>query len=546
MDKKQKLMIIGIDGASFNLVSEYMRSGLLPNLKELASQGSFNRLISTMPPITPVAWTTMMTGCNPGKHGIYYFVQGAPDSPYMANNFHVKVPTIWELLGKTGIQCGLFNIPWTFPPLCSTRFCISGMDCPKYDERMFNPSNLFHELKENVGKYSLNAVAFHGGKYNIKELYKQVNLYTDTARYLLKKYWKELDIFMMVFMQVDHVQHKFWEFGPVVSSKGRIIEDVVKETYQLIDSKVGELLNAYCNEDTHVMIVSDHGFTGSKGTLRINKWLADLGLLNFSASENDGNISHRKIYMALRKIFQMMPESVKNFFRRNWWMPSRRREVLISSSSKTINWENTKAFCSAEFGGISLNLKSKYKKGIVNEKEVEGVINLIEKSAQNIIDPMSGRPIVEKVWHKEELFNGPYTGELPDLWIQSKGYEYYLELGWLGREIKSSQGTFTEPAKGHGTHHPEGIFILKGKKIKNLEESLEIYMQDIAPTVMYLMGFDSPAYMDGKARTELFHEPVPVKMEKIQYSIDSKESSPKLSREDQSLIEERLKSLGYL
>ena len=150
MQKKRKLMIIGIDGASFDLVSEYIDAGVLPNLEKLATSGSFVPLISTTPPLTPVAWTTMVTGCNPGKHGIYYFVQGEPSSPFVVNRSDVKVPSIWELFSTSGVESGLFNVPWTFPPIKDTHFCISGIDSPKYDRRMFHPARLFDELNNII------------------------------------------------------------------------------------------------------------------------------------------------------------------------------------------------------------------------------------------------------------------------------------------------------------------------------------------------------------------------------------------------------------
>ena len=227
-------------------------------------------------------------------------------------------------------------------------------------------------------------------------------------------------------------------------------------------------------------------------------------------------------------------------------MPSRRREYLITNSAKSIDWSKTKAFCAAEFGAISINLKSRYHKGIVAEQEVEEIFNLINSQAEHLIDPQTGLPIIEKVRRREELFEGPHVEEFPEFWLQSKGNGYYFELGWLGREIKSGEGTFSLPPKGHGIHHPEGIMIIKGSKIRKLDDGFSLQMQDISPTLLYLLGIEPPEYMDGKVRMELFREPVPVKATGKQYSFDDQGDHYQHTEEDQRLIEERLKDLGYL
>src|SRR6266513_3118045 len=131
-----------------------MAEGSMPNLAKLVNAGVSGKLESVLPPITPPAWTSFMTGKNPGKHGIFHFVEAGVDSYEMdyANGGSRRSPTVWKLLNSAGFSTGTMNIPFTFPPEPLDGFQISGLDTPSDTSQLTPPPELQTELADRFGK----------------------------------------------------------------------------------------------------------------------------------------------------------------------------------------------------------------------------------------------------------------------------------------------------------------------------------------------------------------------------------------------------------
>jgi predicted AlkP superfamily phosphohydrolase/phosphomutase len=157
MTEQNKVLVIGLDGATFNVIKPLLKEGRLPNLKRLVEEGSHGNLVSTTPPLSPVAWTSFITGSNPEKHGIYDFLMRKGNEGYtvkFSNGGDRKVKPIWEIINKTGGELvGIVNVPMSYPPDIVNNFIVSGFDAPGTDSSSMHPSELYDEILERFGNY---------------------------------------------------------------------------------------------------------------------------------------------------------------------------------------------------------------------------------------------------------------------------------------------------------------------------------------------------------------------------------------------------------
>ncbi len=127
-----KILVIGLDSATFDVIQPLINQSKLPNLQKLMANGIWGELQSTYPPITPAAWTTFMTGKNPGKHGIFHFVKRKPNSYDVrfctAKDIHEQ--TLLDLFAQHGWKVGSVNMPMTYPPLETNGYVVAGVPVP--------------------------------------------------------------------------------------------------------------------------------------------------------------------------------------------------------------------------------------------------------------------------------------------------------------------------------------------------------------------------------------------------------------------------------
>ncbi|PYK24434.1 MAG: phosphodiesterase, partial [Verrucomicrobia bacterium] len=157
MKKVPKVVVIGLDAATWTVIRPWMAEGKMPNLAKLMKAGVSGTLESILPPITPPAWTSFMTGKNPGKHGIFHFVETEHGGYAMnyANATSRRSPTVWKLLNNAGYSVGTMNIPFTYPPEPLNGFQISGMDTPSETSPFIHPPELREELVKHLGGIQL-------------------------------------------------------------------------------------------------------------------------------------------------------------------------------------------------------------------------------------------------------------------------------------------------------------------------------------------------------------------------------------------------------
>ncbi|MGV9141461.1 MAG: alkaline phosphatase family protein [Promethearchaeota archaeon] len=380
----QKNIIIGLDGATFELIKPWINNGELPIIKSLMEKGTYSTLKSVIPPISAPAWVSFMTGKNPGKHGVFSFID---DMGKLVSSNSFKDETLWEILSFNKIKVGVVNVPITYPPKEVNGFLISGFLSPPNSDFTY-PKNLKNEMKgykidvdfARNWLFSDNRAPRKVDKEKlIDEQYMVTEKRASTVIDLIKKY--DPMFLTIVFKGTDNLQHYFWDRN-----------DILLEYYKKLDEIIKRIIENY-DEKSNIFIISDHGFGPSaEKKFHINTWLRDLGLLKTKENLKDLLIN-KALQLAYRinqkiKLSSMIPEkSVK------------RAEKQFEQQ---IDYEKSKAFV------VKGSLKGIYTD---SNKTREFILEKLSK----LKDAETGETIIEKAWKKEDVYFGPYLKDIPDI-----------------------------------------------------------------------------------------------------------------------------------
>ncbi|MFI5421323.1 MAG: alkaline phosphatase family protein [Nitrososphaerales archaeon] len=529
---------MGIDGAPFDLVKSWAYRGELPNIRTLLNDGAFGELKSVLD-ITPPAWSSIYTGKNAGQHGIFDFLHHNPGTYDFtpANSSMRDSEDIWETLSAHGLKVGVVNAPLTFPVRAVNGFLISGFLTPGEGVDYTYPVSLKNEIKRIVPDFrpsSANELQLNLNKdAYVENVSQELENLSKVSKYLLEK--GDYDFFAVFISETDHVQHWFWENMLLKDGKTKDQEDrycdVILNTYKTTDRIVGELLEGI-DDDTTVILVSDHGGTYLQRFFQANYFLHSIGMLNFKT--NFKSTLRQALYDRgiTQRLYQFL-QSQKLFLLQVLIRP-------ITLSFSDIDWERTSAY-SAGYGQIYLNLKGRDPKGIVPQQRFGELRNFIIEKLNKIRDPESGKSPVEAAYRKEEIFSGKHIDEAPDIQlVMSDGYEPFPWAAIADR-------LFTKRGARSGTHNTHGMIILKGKEIrKGRLEGASVL--DVAPTILGIMKVPIPSDYDGKILDNALR-PEFIEANPIQFSkTERKETREQyeLTEKETEKIEENLRSLGYI
>lgn len=552
----QKLLIIALDGATFDLILPWSEQGKLPNLRRLIHAGITSPLISTFPPLTGPAWSSFMTGKSPAMHGVLEFFRRQEGTYRQVLNSRVDIDgkSLWRYLNDAGKDVGVMGVPLTYPPEQIKGFMITGLLTP-FGRRDFTyPPDLLDELEEQLGTYLLR----HDEKYRpnnpypfIKEQFEILENNTQAALYLMKN--KTWDVFMIHFLGTDCVQHELWHtLDPThpnhdpaeVERLGNVIEDF----YMRVDASVGRILEA-ADDDTAVVVMSDHGFGPVYKFINFNVWLLEQGLLRlknslgtrlryllFRLGFNYNVLGHWVLKLGLGKQAKQMGRAK----REDW-----QRRIFLSLND--VEWSKSKVYSIGNFGQMYVNLKGREPSGIVSPgAEYENLINDLIRRLQAMKDPTTNEPVIDQIFRREEIYTGPYASQAPDLVFTTRRMQYKA----MGLSDFSSNRVFDPVYGTTGHHRMEGILICYGPgRFKQSTETIDARIYDLAPTILYLLGQEIPVEMDGNVLLELFTDDFrqdhPVVYAESDTSETTKDQSG-LTDQEKAQLETMLRSLGYV
>ncbi|RLI19642.1 hypothetical protein DRO54_08130 [Candidatus Bathyarchaeota archaeon] len=550
------VVIIGLDGATFDLILPWIENGKLPFLRETMKNGVYGELKSTIPMLSPTAWSSFMTGVNPGKHGILGFFTRKRNSYAIEviNAKHRKIEEFWILLNKIGKKVGIVNVPLTYPPKRVNGFIISGMMTPPGAKDYVYPNSLKEKIRVIIGEDTIDPLFTYleGEEVFTQKLFDSTEKLAKICFSLIKEYKPEL--FAVVFNGTDYIQHKFWHFldrkHPRYDiKKAAKFQKIILSYYQFLDKIIAKIYSL-AGKNATLIIVSDHGAGPLLKYFHVNPWLLHNGFLALKK-----NI-RTKLRECLYKV-GLAPEKIYNCLLRvrvgNLGFKGHRTDVSLRRtlerlflSVSDVNWKKTKAF-SIGSGLIYINLKGRDPHGIVNPgEEYEKLRDTLIYMLKKYRDPETKQPVIKEVYRKEEVYSGPFLEEFPDLiLVPNSGYMTFEEYEFGSYTVL----TYAEAVSA--THKSNGIILMRGPQIKKGLKLNEAEIVDVAPTVLYLFGIPIPSYMDGRplyeamASQKIAKQPkeYPIKYTGPNYTVNMENP---YTPEEEEQIKLRLKRLGYI
>jgi len=549
-----RVLLIGLDGASFTLLDALEVQGVAPRLSALRREGAWGILLSTVPPFTVPAWSSMMTGKGPGKHGVISFFEQSPteyqcqDRGRFVNGLSVAGETLWQVLSRDGRRVVVINVPMTYPPRPVNGCLITGMLTPYAATDFTYPPDLAGRL----GDYQIDLQyarrgnridpdAYPRGLRLIEELRAMTRRRGEVALQLMREC--EWDLFVIVFTGTDRMCHFFWpEIVHPEKGNSRVVA-AIKAYYWDLDHAVGRLLDQ-AGSQTNVLVMSDHGF-GPAPSFRFypNRWLEQAGWLHRRpASSNRGRWRDRlsrwlpRGRMLRRVVKKALPSRLQERVRRD----------LGEDLEATIDWASTRAYfvpLSNNVGGIEINRAGLKREGTVPPDQVGPLREQIIQTAMRLTLPGTEEPLVLRAQPREEVYSGPYVHTFPDV-ILTLRTDCAFSPSLRGRSIIERIQTPRRP----GEHRREGIFIASGPAIRPGRLTEPAHIEDIMPTVLYLLDAALPDDLDGRvihpAIEEAYRREHPVRLRAAASAERSVTSD--LDEKDQAAIEDRLRALGYL
>lgn len=510
----------------------------MPRLQALRQRGAAGTLRSTVPTYTPPAWTSAVTGVNPGRHGVYGFIEGNAQSERqeLMHSGKIKAPTLWEIANDQGARCGIYNLPLSYPPRPLDGWMVSGMLTPGYGEKQKGfayPAELEEVILGWVPGYVLDV------NVNYEQDWRDAGLAQRTLESIKQreKVLTELlevhpvDMLFTVMEAPDRLQHVYYRYmdptDPMCkSAEGAVMREAVLQCFRAMDNIVG-LLEDWAGKDGGVIVCSDHGFTSWEVSVHLNALLQEWGYLQLKPAARAMQTGVARSMIPVAKRF----------------LP---RKVARDAKGKTfaaIDWTKTKAFASPiPQQGVFVNVEGRERFGSVPSSQLEELKDDLVERFKSLSAP-DGKPATDHVWRSEEVFHGDEVAGAPDILPVLRDHRFELDDELFHREAFSDLRHLPR-----GVHHPDGIVIVAGPGVQPGGD-LEASVMDIMPTLLYQANLKVPEGLDGRvietAFTEEHLEDAPITTIPPLTSGSKDDSSP-YSEEEEAMIEESLRGLGYL
>jgi predicted AlkP superfamily phosphohydrolase/phosphomutase len=455
-----KVFVIGLDCAEPTLVFDRWREHL-PNLSRLMASGTYGELTSTIPAITVPAWASMLSSQDPGQLGFYGFRNRA-DRTYenmsIATSRSIRTDRVWDVLSRLGKQVVVAGVPQTYPVKPVNGYLISSFLTPSTHSQYTHPASLKPEIEGLVeGEYMFDVHQFRteNKDHLLEQIYAMADQHHQVIKHLMTT--KPWDFYMHVDMGVDRIHHGFWKFFDErhpLYVPGNPYEKAILDYYVHIDDQIGERL-ALLDDDTVVLVVSDHGGKPMMGGICFNEWLKQEGYL----------------------VLEYQPDGI---------VPLEKCEV---------DWDHTRAWGSGGYyARLFLNVKGREPDGIIEPSAYERVRDELVERIAAITDPEGNN--IGSVAHKPEEVYHEVNRIAPDL-IVYFGNLSWRSVGSLG--LNSIHTLQNDTGPDDANHAQEGLYIYYDPRTQGQGPGTRRHLMDVAPTILDLMGVPVPGDMQGRS-----------------------------------------------
>ena len=531
---KRRTLLIGLDGATFDVLDPLVQDGVMPSLHRLIAGGVRAVLRSTVPALTPPAWTSLVTGRSPGAHGIFdFFRKNSPSSLHFGfvTSGDVTATPMWSIATAANLRSTVLNFPLTFPPPAIDGHIVPGGFMPWRQLRLgCHPPHLFDELRNlpsfNPRELALDmseeAKAIEGCADEEYEPWIDMHIrrerqWVDIVRQLARA--EPAEFTAVLFDGVDKIQHLCWRFidprmaGALASDWEHRVRAKCLEYFRELDRRIADLVSLF-PDDTTIVIASDHGFGPQVRTFFVNAWLAQTGRLAWrdGGSPVAANPAALGLNQLAKHVYQL-------------------------------DWTRTRAFAPLPSGnGIHIVTADEQHPDGVPADEYHSFRDRLAAELLQVTDPETGERIVSHVWTREEVFAGPHIALAPDLTLE-------LEDGGLISILSSTEAVRRRPL-ATGTHRPDGVLIAHGPEVRRGSEIGPLSILDVAPLLLHSLDLPIPEALEGRFAIEAL-DPGAVARRPPRHVHDAPAlaavpARAELDADAEAEILKRLQALGYV
>lgn len=518
-----KVIVIGLDGAGFDLLGPWIETGLLPNLARLKREGMWGHLRSCLPPVTSPNWKCYSTGRNPGKLGVFWWevVDVKQRTIVTPNSRFYRDLELWDYLSQAGLRCAVINMPTTFPPKPVNGVMISGG--VEGSDKYTYPPELSALLKRQFD-YSVytprTTLGLRHGGDGWKDVREIIAKRFQVMEYLEQQ--QTFDFVHLTLFYTNALNRFLWNAEPTLV------------IWQDIDAQIGKLLNT----GTDVILMSDHGSAKLRTVFYVNTWLQTQGYLRLKTNaitkaykmglskERLSGIADRlRIKNLLKKV---VPVSLRDK------IPSEDGLMSRSGKADTVDWSHSIALASGQ-GPVYLLLGK-------GTEAYDRTRTELREALAALVEPETGQPFFRAVHLAEDVYSGDNMSKGPDLVVEPR-HGVHVQGSVGGSEVIAKPSWLADNMR-------DGLFMACGPSIAGTGQVLSPSILDLAPTVLHLMGQPVPEQMDGRVLAEMFATDSEAARREVAYAsetnIEPVADEVEYGKEDEAMVRERLKALGYL
>ena len=535
-----RVMILGLDGATWTVLDPMRARGQMPNLEAFLKGAAHGTLRSTIPPVTTAAWTTMMTGCDPSRHGVFDHRYYDPKAGQMKVNHsgRARVPSVWRTLSDVGRSVAVLNLPGHYPPPKLRGVAVSGMDAPHLDAALSADPVFAAKIKSEAPDYSLR-YPWKRAPLSVEELAENGRITVEgflgraKGGLLADEYVPDWSALMVQFQNLDPFQHRAWRYLNVDETGiddpawNREAENVVRG----LDRAVGMLLELAEKRNAVVLVCSDHGFGPCLGRVHANRILIDAGVARLPGTS-------KRALGGVGKVVERL---------RLWGEKRSDRAARTSSFDQSVSaqfpfdWKRTLAFAPHQDTAAMVYLNSTARNAdapLSSPRQIDDALHSARGALADAMHPETGEPLFRKIVSTAAEYGiDPAAEGYPDL-IALPDDPY-----WVRTKLGPGRAWVEPDANLPGTHRPEGVVAIRGAGIAP-GRTLAADLRDVAPTILALLGEAIPQHVEGKP---LNCVGASVRVDPPREAIPSPHAREfEYSPEDQAIIEQRLADLGYL
>lgn len=531
----KKLLMIGLDGATYALLKPLIADGYMPFLGKVMAEGAYGDLMSTPNPLTPPGWISTVTGCSPDVHGIYDFLrpESTEEGVFLKVNDSrdILCDTVWTLASRQGKRVTTLNFYGMSPPVPVDGYLISGFIPWRHLRSATYPESLFDTVK-NLPNVDIKKLGMDIGEEKKciqglpEEEYEEwIHLqserdaaWTELLSHLMQS--DPTDLTAIVYDGTDKIQHLFWRYldpslvdATTANPWDTHIRELCLNYYRQIDQSI-ERLVALSGPDTHLVITSDHGFGPTHEVVYLNEWLARNGYLTWTAQTNVDNTS------------KLTADRIKD-------------HTLM------IDWEHTLAYSLTPSSNAIYVKQAKDGDIGVSAEEYPNFCRALQQKLLDYRHPIDGGQVFAKADLNENRLAGKASLEhAPDITLG-------LRDGGFVSILRSAEVVKTRD-KVDGTHRPNGVFIAWGPDIASGKHLDPLSILDVTPMLLHLMGLEIPKEIEGRVPVEALRGEAlsanPVRFSEMAQPARPKAAAdrPEISEDEKDALMAQLKLLGYM